>query len=870
MKKRCTALILAAIMLLGLALPAAAAQPVSKPVRITVDPGQSLRTISPQLFGVIQNQGRMGEGAADPEGKPYPGFVEALKTMGATELRYPGGTMGGQIFDWREAIGPISQRKLTYARTNNPGQILNYGVDEMAQMAEACGMTLDLCINSHMLGVKEALQYLAYTTMPANGTPLSQLNPETDLQYWANLRASYGHEKPYAVTRVDIGNEEDWNNGWRSGSFVSLSDRYEPAVKVTQDNQAQALYAFGGIVQYDKVNTITYHDLSANAAVSDGTANQQKRAPYVDIVNNGTCHIYVDDVEWTIVDSLSGRGADASVCAVNYDTGYITFGDGVNGAIPAKDSKITITYQTEHEGYLDYYYAIREKFPGVHISAKISGEEFMQLMGSVHPYDSISYHPLSANQPGKDVADFTEHYYQQMASVTVTMQQEAVRLEKLAQYAGDNKPELILSAYGHAQGNFPKGQTDWHLNLAEGIMCADELIAFIDNGFGVACNFLLNDMPYDPDTTDAPTARRYNAMVYSRLGSDKFIIAPKGLAFSMVSGLSGQTQVAAVVENNPTVPLNGYDPQSDFGKADFPYFPAENARTESLDILKVLSAVDENGNLTLIVVNNHAEEAIETEVALKGYTHTGVTDVSEYNGEKFTTINTPEQPNAVSITAAQKDLGTGGFRYVFPAHSITKFTFRAQKGTAHNCPSASYTDLDGDAWYHEAVDQVLKQNWMTETSKNTFAPYSAMSRAQTAELLWNIAGKPVVNYAMRFQDVDAGGPSAEAIRWAASEQIVQGYSQDSFGPDDLVSREQMMTMLYRFVKSRKNVSAPAAVPQYADTEAISAWAVTEVSWCAEQGVVSHKAGQRFNPTGGVSKAEAAAFAVKLSQLLSSG
>lgn len=870
MKKRCIGLILAAVMLMGLALPAAAAQPARDPVRITVDPGQSLRTISPQLFGVIQNQGRMGEGAADPTGKPYPGFVEALKTMGATELRYPGGTMGGQIFDWREAIGPIDQRRLTYARTSNPGQILNYGVDEMAQMAEACGMTLDLCVNSHMLGVKEALQYLAYTTMPANSTPLSQLDPDTDLQYWANLRASYGHEKPYTVTRVDIGNEEDWNNGWRTGSFVSLSDRYKPAVKVTQDNQVQALYAFGGVVQFDKVNTITYHDLSANAAVSDGAANQQKRAPYVNIVNNGTCHIYVDDAEWTIVDSLEGQGADATVCTVNYDTGYITFGDGVNGAIPAKDARITITYQTEHEGYLDYYYAIHEKFPGVHVSAKISGEEFIQLMGSVHPYDSISYHPLSANQPGKTVTDFTEHYYQQLASVTVTMQQEAVRLEKLAQYAGDNHPELILSAYGHAQGNFPNGQNDWHLNLAEGIMCANQLIAFIDNGFDVACNFLLNDMPYDPDTTDAPTARRYNAMVYSRLGSDKFIIAPKGLAFSMVSGLSGQTQVAAAVENNPTVPLNGYDPQADFGKTNFPYFLAENARTESLDILSVLSAVDENGDLSLIVVNNHAEEAIETEVTLKGYTHTGAAEVSEYNGAEFTTINSPEQPNAVSITTAQKDLGTGGFRYVFPAHSITKFTFHAEKPASHACPSASYTDLDGDAWYHEAVDQVLKQNWMAGASKDTFAPNSSMSRAQTAELLWNIAGKPVVNYAMRFQDVDAGGPSAEAIRWAASEQIVLGYSQDSFGPDDLVSREQMMTMLYRFVKSRKSVSAPVAALQYADAEGISAWAVTEVSWCAEQGVVSHKAGQRLYPASCVTKAEAAAFAVKLSQLLSNG
>lgn len=642
---------------------------------ISVNTSKELRTISSSLFGAIQNQGRMGEGAADENGDPYPGFEEAIKTMGITELRYPGGSMGGQIFDWREAIGPIEDRELTYTRTNNPGQVLNYGVDEMAQLAEECGLNLDLCINCHMLGVKEALQYLAYTTMEANDTPLDQLNPDTDLQYWANLRASYGHEAPYVVTRVDIGNEEDGGAGWRTGEFVSLSDKYTPAVPLTEENQATALYAFGGITQFTDVNTITYEDLSEDAALSDGSANLQKRAPFVDIVDNGTCHIYVDGTEWAIVDDLKTQSADAKVCTVNYDTGYVTFGDGVHGAIPSEGSRITITYQTEHEGYVDYYEAIHKYFPGVHVSAKMGSETFMQVMGDKYPYDSMSYHPLGANQPGKTVTDFTQHYYQQQASAPATMQQEAIRLEKMREYSGRDDAMLILSAYGHSQGNLPEGESDWHLNLAEGMLCASELINYIDSGFTVACNFLLNDMPYDPDTTDAPTARRWNAMVYSRLGDDEFIITPKGWAFSMLSSLSEQTQVSTEVSYNPAMALEKYDPQSK-PSAMFPYFVADDLRTDSVDALETISAVDAEGDLTLIVINNHVSDDLTVDVTLNGYTHSDSVTVYEYNGDSITVKNTPETPNAVSVTQTIKDLGAGDFEYTFPAHSITKFVFK--------------------------------------------------------------------------------------------------------------------------------------------------------------------------------------------------
>ncbi|MBR0519752.1 MAG: hypothetical protein IJJ95_00270 [Spirochaetales bacterium] len=640
-------------------------------VSIKVDTSKELRTIDWRLFGAIQNQGRNGEGAADENGRPYEGFVEAVKTMGVTFLRYPGGSMGGAIFDWREAIGPIQDRKLTYARTSNPGQILYYGVDEMAQMAEACGIPLDICINNQMLNVEQALQYLAYLSMEANDKTITD---KSDLQYWANLRASYGHKAPYSVLCVDIGNEENGGGGWRAGKFVSLSDKYQPAVELTEENTPEALYLFGGTTYFEKAKTITYEDLGATACKSDGQPNQQKRAPYVFIVDNGTCHVYVGDEEWTIVSDLSKCGAADRACTVNYETGYITFGNGTNGAIPEKDAEITISYQTEHEGFFDWQNAIHEHFPGVHVSAKISNEDVFALCGTKYEYDSFDEHPLSFGFPANSVADMTEFYYQELYGGSAQGPAMAQLRDIADSYAG-KRTELQLQAYGHGQGILYNKQSDWHLNLVEGLLCAEELFGFINNDFHYAANFLLNDMPFDPDTTDAPTARRYNAMIINRLGQSDFTITSKGVAFSLISSQAGQTQVACEVSNSPTYTLTNYthaygllkgykEDQVGFGD-------------EVYQQLKAIASVDDDGCLTIVVINGSIDSNLKGLVNLGSYKPASNTiQVSEYNGAEIISMNTCDKKE-VSITDFNYQASGNVFVYEFPAHSITRMVFKA-------------------------------------------------------------------------------------------------------------------------------------------------------------------------------------------------
>ena len=473
---------------------------------------------------------------------------------------------------------------------------------------------------------------------------------------------------------VDIGNEENGGGGWRSGKFVSLSDKYSPAVELTEENTPEALYLFGGIPYFEKAKTITYEDLSANACKSNGQPNQQKRAPYVFIVDNGTCHVYVGDEEWTIVSDLSKCGAADKACTVNYETGYITFGDGVNGAIPQNEAEITISYQTEHEGFFDWQNAIHENFPEVHVSAKISNEDVFALCGTKYEYDSFDEHPLSFGFPANSVADMTEFYYQELYGGSAQGPAMAQLREIADSYAGKST-ELELQAYGHGQGNLFNKQSDWHLNLAEGLLCAEELFGFINNDFHYAANFLLNDMPFDPDTTDAPTARRYNAMIINRLGKSDFTITSKGVAFSLISSQAGETQVSCEVTNSPSYSLTNYTHA--YGLLKGYTEDKVGFGDEVYQQLKAMASVDENGNLTLVVINGSIDSNLKGIVNLGSYKPAdNEIQVSEYNGAEITSMNTCDKIE-VSITDFVYQASGNVFVYEFPAHSITRMVFKA-------------------------------------------------------------------------------------------------------------------------------------------------------------------------------------------------
>lgn len=103
-------------------------------------------------------------------------------------------------------------------------------------------------------------------------------------------------------------------------------------------------------------------------------------------------------------------------------------------------------------------------------------------------------------------------------------------------------------------------------------------------------------------------------------------------------------------------------------------------------------------------------------------------------------------------------------------------------------------------WFYQTVEYTVQKGLFSGTSDTTFEPNELVTRAMLVTILWRAEGMPKTEVAMIFEDVDLGGYYAEAVRWAASKEIVHGHSERKFAPDDNITREQIAAIMYRYAK----------------------------------------------------------------------
>ena len=168
--------------------------------------------------------------------------------------------------------------------------------------------------------------------------------------------------------------------------------------------------------------------------------------------------------------------------------------------------------------------------------------------------------------------------------------------------------------------------------------------------------------------------------------------------------------------------------------------------------------------------------------------------------------------------------------------------------------SAGFSDVDSGAWYAGAVDYVREHGLMEGVGEGRFDPEGSLTRAMLVTVLWRQAGQPVVNYLMRFSDVDGGQWYTEAIRWATSRGIVGGYGNGMFGPNDNITREQLAVMLWRYAGS------PAATDKelhFTDVDKASGYALEALRWVVENGILNGYGDGRLGPRGQATRAQVA-------------
>ena len=167
-----------------------------------------------------------------------------------------------------------------------------------------------------------------------------------------------------------------------------------------------------------------------------------------------------------------------------------------------------------------------------------------------------------------------------------------------------------------------------------------------------------------------------------------------------------------------------------------------------------------------------------------------------------------------------------------------------------------FSDVPADAWYADAVVFCRENGLMSGTSSTTFSPYRTMTRAMLVTVLYREAGSPSLageNLGYPFADVPGDSWCADGVYWARLEGVVSGYSDNRFGPNDPVTREQLTAILWRNSGSPE----PEDTYTYADQTDISSYALDAVSWARENGIVNGKSGNRFDPDGQATRAETA-------------
>ena len=173
-----------------------------------------------------------------------------------------------------------------------------------------------------------------------------------------------------------------------------------------------------------------------------------------------------------------------------------------------------------------------------------------------------------------------------------------------------------------------------------------------------------------------------------------------------------------------------------------------------------------------------------------------------------------------------------------------------------------FTDVTEGDWFYDAVRYAYETGLMDGVGDNLFAPNSETTRAQLVTILYRLEGQPAVSGDLPFTDVETGTWYTNAVLWAAQNNIVNGVSDTEFAPGDDLTRQQLVTILYRYAEAKGyDVSASADLSGYPDAGQVQDYAQPAMAWAVAEGIVEGVDGT-LNPAGNASRAQIATILMR--------
>ena len=231
----------------------------------------------------------------------------------------------------------------------------------------------------------------------------------------------------------------------------------------------------------------------------------------------------------------------------------------------------------------------------------------------------------------------------------------------------------------------------------------------------------------------------------------------------------------------------------------------------------------------------------------------GWTSVREGWDQTFTI--TPDKGYAVAkVLVDGKSVGavmSYTFKNVTKDHTI-EAVFMKSNG---NPQTGVFVDVPENSYYEEAVDWA-EENGITQGTDDThFSPNDICTRAQAVTFLWRTAGSPAPkSTTMPFTDIPTGSYYYNAVLWAVENDITKGTSGSTFSPDAICSRAQIITFLWR---SEKSPAAGTANP-FVDVKS-TAYYADAVLWAVKKGITMGTTSTTFSPDADCTRAQIVTF-----------
>ena len=606
---------------------------------IVVRPDRPKGPISELVYGANHRYPYNGFNMWDSQAEePFPLFVRRFNYAGVSAVRYPGGRTANN-YHWRRAIGPVEGRQghvdSAFGRQTIHSEPLSseFGPDEFGRFLDLTGAEGNVVVNFPTGTALEAANWVEYMNAPTGSNPNGGVA-------WAEVRAEYGHPEPYDVKYWEVGNELGGEKTFWLGPDATDQDR-------------AANYIFGGQTRFARQPVVTFTDYSSTGSLSTGKPSQVFYVRFPPALVGSTT-VYVDGEPWDVVRDIDSAGRE-KVYSVEPASGKILFGDGKHGLVPPKGARITITYVSgPHDGFNDFYRLMKQVDPSIEIGSGLNSPFFISMMGQTHPYDFLvahSYSFFTSTPPNLGglhdlMMGLTK---EQAAKVAATK-------SVISDHAGEQSAEdidIVVTEWAMATGiNIGLGRIDAPLHYTQSLdgalYAALMLRHWINLDIPLAEKHALIDInPGSPPPGYDKPRTAYQAVIGP---APCYVLSAPALAFRMYANLLGSQEVTSLVLGNPS---------------------RQTYLGSSLESLASIATIDGAGDLSVLVINQDRASDVTAAIRTRGFDESGHATAWTLNGPDYLAYNTARKPNNVSIDKTSLTGVKEGFRYTFPAHSIT-------------------------------------------------------------------------------------------------------------------------------------------------------------------------------------------------------